>query len=88
MAVPICPFCKTPMEFRWEPFIHDRTVRAAARLGAFLPLGIVAWDGWALRSFHSTEMLLAWLAIFLAVVALGSRPVVRCDGCAYTVDGS
>ena len=76
------------MEFRWEPFIHDPTVRVAAKFVVFLPIALVAWKEWSARSLTATEVLLVGIAVFLAVAALGSKPVVRCDGCAYTTNAS
>ena len=87
MAVPICPLCGTTMEFRWEPFVHDPTVRRAAKVSIWFTAALLLWDGWSLR-LPTLDLLFSFVVIVTAIAVLGSKPVVRCDGCAYTVNAS
>jgi hypothetical protein len=76
------------MEFRWEPYFHDPTIRRVAKVGVWLPVALVVWNGWRTHLWPTSDLLLSAAVVLASVAALGSRPVVRCDGCAYTANAS
>ena len=88
VAVPICPLCGTPMEFRWERRVHDRTLRQLAWCCPLAALIAVGVENWSRTEIPTTDTLLLLVIVLVAAFMLGSKPVVRCDGCAYTVDAS
>lgn len=76
MAVPICPLCQSRMAFKWEPFIHDQSIRNFMKAGLGFAIVAVVREGWADRSAISmTELLLVWIVVVgLNRFAVGGRP--------------
>ena len=56
----------------------------------WFPVFLVLFDsykgGWS--SPNLLVGLVAGVVVLAALAALGSKPVLRCDGCAYTTDAS
>jgi hypothetical protein len=76
------------LQFGWERWIHNQGTRTVIEAGMSLAAGLACWPGIFSDVWSTTNLLLATAIVLSGVMAVGSRPVLRCDGCAHTVGAS